>query len=98
MRAAINALALTGAVVAALLTLNLLIGFSTGYFDPTTGRSTANMQLIALIAAVLAIAFGFMGRMRDRRMPRPASKLSDGAIAAGLVAGLLVLALPFVFG
>ncbi|MEM7729711.1 MAG: hypothetical protein AAF311_10605 [Pseudomonadota bacterium] len=98
MRPVINGLAVASAGIAALLALNLLIGFTSGTFAPDTGRSTANMQWLALVGAALAIALGFIGRIQDRRMPRPASKLSDGSIAVGMIAGLLVLALPFVFG
>jgi predicted Abi (CAAX) family protease len=97
MRAVINGLALTSALVAALLALNLLLGFAGGAYDATVGPSTATQQLIAIVAAVLAIAFGFAGRFQDRRVPKPASRFSNTTIAVGLISALLVLALPFVF-
>lgn len=98
MRALINSLAVIGALICGTLALNLLFGFAFGAFDGTSGQSTATQQKIALFAAAVALAFGFLGRIQDRRMPRPASKLSDSCIAVGLIAGLLVLALPFAFG
>ncbi|MGB6228996.1 MAG: hypothetical protein WBF53_02585 [Litorimonas sp.] len=98
MRPVINVIAVVSAVVAALLAVNLLLGFAGGAYEPDTGRSTVGLQLAALIAAALAMVFGFIGRVQDRRMPRPAAKISDGSIAVGMIAGLLVFALPFVFG
>ncbi|WP_298918428.1 hypothetical protein [uncultured Algimonas sp.] len=98
MRSVINMLAAISALVAAALSVNLVVGFATGAYDGRVGLSTADMQLIALIAAVLAVALGFVGRIQDRRRMRPTSRLSNFSIAAGLLFGLLVLALPFVFG
>lgn len=98
MRPLVNAVAIIAAIVAAALAANLLLGFAAGTYAPDTGRSTAGLQWAALIGAALAMAFGFLGRIQDRRLPRPASKLSDGSIAVGMIAGLLVMALPFVFG
>ena len=98
MRPIINILAVIGVVIAILLTLNLYLGAMGGAFDQDEGLAIAELQLWGAVGALMAVGFGFIGRIIDRRMPRPASKISDGCIAIGVICGALIFAMPFVFG
>lgn len=64
---------------------------------PSEGFANVTLPFWALIGAGAAFAFGFVGRIIDRRVPMPASKLSDLMIAGGLLCGALLLAIPFMF-
>lgn len=97
MRPVLNGIAIMSTIVAIALALNLYLGWMSGAYGGTTGDSTIGMQLLALIAASLAMATGFVGRILDRRTPRPASRVSNMSVAIGMLAGLLVLGIPFVF-
>lgn len=61
------------------------------------GFATVAVPFWALAGAALAIIFGFIGRIMDRRVPRPAAKISNYAIAFGALIGGATLAIPFVF-
>lgn len=96
MRLFINILALFGLAIGITSTFNLY-GLRISADGPQ-GFANVTVPLWALVGSVMAIIFGFIGRIIDRRAPRPASKLSDAAIVLGFLCGALVLAVPFVFG
>lgn len=96
MRLFINGLAIIGLLVG----ISSMIQLYTVRMNDVTAQGFANVTLPfwALLGAAMAILFGFVGRIIDRRVPMPASKISDISIAGGLLCGALVLAVPFVFG
>ena len=98
MRTLINSLAVVGAIVAVALTLNLYLGVMGGSLSEDRSTAVPNLQLWGAIAVLAALVFGYVGRLMDRRVPRPASKFSNAAIALGLLCGALIFAMPFVFG
>lgn len=97
MRTFITALALIGMGVSVALTLNLYVGMSGDMFGDGAGTAVLGAQLWGGVGALAAIIFGFLGRFMDREKPRPARRLYNVCIAAGLLCGLLILAMPFVF-
>lgn len=96
MRLVINSLAVIGFLVS----ISSIIELYSLRMSDVSAQGFANVTLPfwALLGAGAAFSFGFIGRIIDRRVPMPASKLSDLAIAGGLLCGALVLAVPFIFG
>jgi len=96
MRLVINGFAIIGLLVSLLSMIEL---YGLRISDAPSG-SFANVTLPfwSLLGAGTAVLFGFIGRILDRRVPMPASKISDFSIAGGLIFGALTLAIPFVFG
>lgn len=96
MRLVINILAFAGLLVS----ISSIIELYMLRANDVAAEGFANVTLPfwALLGATAAFVFGFIGRIIDRRVPMPASKLSDFAIAGGLLCGALVLAVPFMFG
>lgn len=96
MRLLINSLAVIGLLVSISSIFEL---YSLRINDAAAqGFSNVTLPFWALLGAGAAFVFGFIGRIIDRRVPMPASKISDFAIAGGLLCGALVLAVPFMFG
>ncbi|MEL6688477.1 MAG: hypothetical protein AAFP97_12775 [Pseudomonadota bacterium] len=98
MRTLVNVLAIIGSVLALLCTLSLYIGVISDAFTGPQGMVILFFQLWGAIGVSIALIFGFAGRVIDRRVPKPASRFSNGSIAVGLLCGALILAMPFVFG
>lgn len=98
MRTLINSLAVIGAVVAVALTLNLYVGMMGDAYSEDRSMAIPVLQLWGAIGVLVALVFGYIGRIMDRRVPRPASKFSNASIAVGLLCGALIFAMPFVFG
>lgn len=95
MRLIVNILALFG-LAAGLTSMVQLYALR---INPGEAQGFANVTVPvwALVGATMAVLFGFIGRYMDRRVPRPASKISNIAIALGLLTGAATLAVPFVF-
>lgn len=98
MRTLINTLAIISAALAIMFTLNLYFGLFGDGFSDGRGMAIVVLQIWALIGSAGAVLFGFIGRRLDRTLPRPARRLPNLCIAAGLLCGLLIFATPFVFG
>ena len=94
MRTLLNILAVLGALVAVMSVGSLYYGELQG----GSGMASLAFQLYGAIGAGAALLFGFVGRLMDRRVPRPARPISNICIAVGLIAGLLLFAAPMVFG
>ena len=97
MRKIIDLLAIITAVIAMVMTLNLYLGVNGDNFMGEDGMAVRGVQLSALISVLAALGFGFVGRILDRRVPKPATRAANGAIAVGLICGALILAMPFLF-
>lgn len=95
MRLIINILALIGLAVG----VSSMIELYMLRINPGESQGFANVAvpLWALIGSAAAIVFGFIVRIMDRRVPKPASKLSNVAIALGFLTAAATLAVPFVF-
>ena len=98
MRTLVNILAVLGAVLAVFAVGSLYYGQATDAFSDGRGMASLAFQLYGAIGAGAALLFGFVGRLMDRRVPRPARPISNICIAVGLIAGLLLFAAPMVFG
>lgn len=98
MRSLVNVLALVGIALTVLAVGGYYVGLIGGEFEGPQGMAILVYQLFGLIGAGAALLFGFVGRLMDRRVPVPAGRVANTAIAVGLVGGLLLFASPFVFG
>jgi hypothetical protein len=97
MRKFIDLFAIIMAVIAMVLTLNLYLGVNGDNFMGEDGMAVKGVQLTALVSVLAALTLGFAGRFLDRRVPKPATRAANGAIAVGLICGALILAMPFLF-
>lgn len=98
MRTIVNSLAVIGALIAVALTLNLYLGVMGDDFAGDRSLVIPRLQLWGSVGVLAALVFGYVGRLMDRRVPRPASKFANASIAVGLLCGALIFAMPFVFG
>lgn len=96
MRLVINIVAIIGLVIGVACVFQVY-GLR-GSESTSEGFANATIPFWGLLGAGTAIVFGFVGRIIDRRVPMPASKISDFSIAGGFLLGALILAVPFVFG
>ena len=94
MRLVVNLLALVCVVIAVFMVGTLYVAAAT----EQGGMGVLFLQAWGAIGSLGAVAFGFIGRLMDRRVPRPAHLISNASIAIGLLAGLLLFAAPMVFG
>lgn len=98
MRMLVNLLACLGIAITVLMVgmyYAVLIGDAA---DGAAGMGLLFLQLWGAIGAAAALLFGFIGRLMDRRVPLPAGRIANTAVAIGLLGGLLLFAAPFVFG
>lgn len=91
MRLIVNALTLLGVLIALFSTLLMGYGFLTGKFPKPANLTVMLFQLWALIGGLMALTFGYLGRVMDRRAKRPFSKLSRIGLITGTAIGLCVI-------
>lgn len=94
MRLFINIVTVIGIILAAASVAYLIYAQASGASENGGIMSVLMSQLWATIGAVIALVFGFIGRVMDRSKVLPTARISLIGIATGLIGGLLVLAFP----
>ena len=94
MRMIVNLLALIFVAIAVFMVGMLYVAAATD----EGGMGVLFLQAWGAVGAAGAVAFGFIGRLMDRRQPVPAGRIANTSVAVGLIAGLMLFAAPFVFG
>ncbi len=91
MRWIVNALTLLGVLIALFSVLLMGYGFLTGKLSQSDNMTVMLFQLWALIGGFVALTFGYVGRIMDRRAKRPFSTLSRMGLITGTAIGLCVI-------